>query len=208
MQEPLPLATIHQQVLQFLSGRHDSAIFGAQAVNTYVEVPRMTQDVDVLSTCAEQLSQQLRDHLHSYFHIAVRVREVASGSGYRVYQVRTPKNRHLVDIRQIHGLPHCQTIGGLQVIAPIELIAMKVVSMVARPHTPKGLTDEADVLRLLSTFPELKSYEGPVIQALQRLSTDEKTTTTWKRLANQPIEPEREDDYYQAVSRQSSGSIQ
>ena len=195
MQEPLPLATIHQQVLQFLSGRQDLAIFGAQAVNIYVDVPRMTQEVAVLSTCAEQLSQQLQDHLHSYFHIAVGVREVANGSGYRVYQVRIPKNRHLVDIRQIHELPHCEVVDGLQVITPVELIAMKVVSMVARPHTPKGLTDEADVLRLLSAFPELKSFHGPVHQALQRLSADEKTSMTWQRLANQAIEPEQDDDY-------------
>lgn len=197
MQEPLPLATIHQQVMEFLRGRDDAAIFGAQAVNTYVEVPRMTQDVDVLSTHAVQLSELLRDHLHAQFHVAVRVREVASGMGYRIYQVRAPKNRHLVDIRQIPELPSCRTIDSLQVIAPIELIAMKVVSMAARPHSPKGLTDHADLLRLLITFPELKSHQGSVRAALERLvaTENEKAHQTWTNLVNQQIDPDQEDDY-------------
>ena len=31
------------------AGRDDAAVFGAQAVNAYVDQPRMTQDVDILS---------------------------------------------------------------------------------------------------------------------------------------------------------------
>ena len=34
--EPLPLATIHAAVLDFLRDRNDVAVFGAQAVNAYV----------------------------------------------------------------------------------------------------------------------------------------------------------------------------
>jgi len=49
MQEPLPLATIQEAVLEFLRGRDDVAVFGAQAVNAYVHEPRMTQDIDLLS---------------------------------------------------------------------------------------------------------------------------------------------------------------
>lgn len=33
MSEPLPLATIHDAVLEFLRNRDDAALFGAQAVN-------------------------------------------------------------------------------------------------------------------------------------------------------------------------------
>ena len=44
--ENLPLATIHGVVLEFLRGRVDAAIFGAQAVNAYVDNSRMTQAVD------------------------------------------------------------------------------------------------------------------------------------------------------------------
>src|SRR5438876_12419357 len=100
LREPLPLATIHAAVLGFLRHRDDAALFGAQAVNAYVDEPRMTQDVDILSTRAAELAEELRKHLADTFKIAVRVREVASGRGFRVYQLRKPKNRHLADIRQ------------------------------------------------------------------------------------------------------------
>ena len=54
MREPLPLATIHDAVLEFLRGRDDAVLYGAQAVNAYVKEPRMTQDVDVASTRAAE----------------------------------------------------------------------------------------------------------------------------------------------------------
>ena len=43
--ERVPLATIQEAVLEFLERRDDAAVFGAQAVNAYVDEPRMTQDV-------------------------------------------------------------------------------------------------------------------------------------------------------------------
>ena len=43
--ERLPLAQIQDAVLQFLAGRDDVAVFGAQAVSAYVDEPRMTQDI-------------------------------------------------------------------------------------------------------------------------------------------------------------------
>lgn len=49
MREPLPLATIQESVLEFLRGRDDAVVFGAQAVNAYVQESRMTQDIDLLS---------------------------------------------------------------------------------------------------------------------------------------------------------------
>ncbi len=42
MGEPLPLATLQQAILEFLRGRNDVVVFGAQAVNAYVNEPRMT----------------------------------------------------------------------------------------------------------------------------------------------------------------------
>src|SRR5512147_2292087 len=47
--ESLPLATLHEAVLDFLRGRDDVVLFGAQAVNAFVSEPRMTQDVDLVS---------------------------------------------------------------------------------------------------------------------------------------------------------------
>src|SRR4051795_4709064 len=87
MREPLPLATIHDAVLEFLRDRDDAVLYGAQAVNAYVKEARMTEDVDIASTRAEELAGELRQFLKERFHIAVRVREIRGGIGYRVYQV-------------------------------------------------------------------------------------------------------------------------
>src|ERR1700753_1829949 len=55
--EPLPLATIHDAILEFLRNRTDAALFGAQAGNAYVEESRMTQDVDILPPRAADLAE-------------------------------------------------------------------------------------------------------------------------------------------------------
>src|SRR6516162_8888334 len=86
MREPHPLAVIHDAVLEFLRGRDDAVLFGAQAVNAYVTEPRMTQDVDIASTRAVELAEELRAYLNKRFHIAARVRNVREGIGYRIYQ--------------------------------------------------------------------------------------------------------------------------
>ena len=96
MHEPLPLATVHDAVLEFLRDMNDAVLFGAQAVNAYVDEPRMTQDVDIASLRAAELAEQLRSHLSTRFHVAIRVREIGEGRGYRLYQVQKPKDRHLV----------------------------------------------------------------------------------------------------------------
>src|SRR2546429_9745763 len=88
MHEPLPLSKIQEGVLEFLQGRDDAVLFGAQAVNAYVSEPRATQDVDVLSTRAKELAEELRKNLSERFHIAVRIREIGEGKGFRIYQTR------------------------------------------------------------------------------------------------------------------------
>src|SRR5437763_1966364 len=123
--EPLPLATIHDAILEFLRGRKDAVLFGAHAVNAYVSEPRMTQDVDIASTRAEELAEELRAYLNQRFHIAVRVRTVRDGIGYRIYQVRKPENRHLVDLRPVETLPPAQRVKDVLVVTPPELIANK-----------------------------------------------------------------------------------
>jgi len=91
MNEPLPLATVHDAVMEFLQGRDDAALYGAQAVNAYVDQPRMTQDVDLLSTRAAALAEEIREFLAGRFPIAIRVRTVAGGAAYRLYQLRGKK---------------------------------------------------------------------------------------------------------------------
>jgi hypothetical protein len=46
LREPVPLATIQDAVLEFLRGRDDAVVFGAQAVNAYVDEPRNAARAD------------------------------------------------------------------------------------------------------------------------------------------------------------------
>jgi DNA polymerase/3'-5' exonuclease PolX len=95
VRERLPLATIQDAVLEFLRGRDDAVVFGAQAVNAYVSERRATEDIDLVSCDAAKLAEALRGYLGKRFHIAVRVRQLAKGRGYRLCQIRKAGNRHL-----------------------------------------------------------------------------------------------------------------
>lgn len=194
MREPLPLATVHDAVLDFLRGRSDALLFGAQAVNAYVEEPRMTQDIDLMSTRAAELAEEIRSHLAERFTIATRVRVVRGGDGFRVYQLQEPKNRHLVDVRSVLELPASREVEGVLVLSPPDLIAAKVGAMVARDRSPKGATDLADLRRLLLTFPELKVAGGLVESRLRDAGASEAGLSAWRDLVTQEIRQEDEDD--------------
>lgn len=191
MRESLPLARIQEAVLEFLRGRDDAILFGAQAVNAYVNEPRMTQDIDLLSIRAAHLAEELREHLSVKFHIALRVREVAGGKGFRVYQVRKEGNRHLVDVRAVDAMPQTNSIAEIKVLTPAGLIASKVVSYAARRGKPKAGTDWRDLAMLLLTFPDLKSEAGAVADYLKDAGED--VQQVWRELANQDIGIESED---------------
>jgi len=196
MREPLPLATIHDAVLEFLRGRTDAVLFGAHAVNAYVDEPRMTQDVDILSPRAAELAEELRVYLSQCFQIAVRIRTVANGLGHRLYQVRKPQNRHLVDIRRVEGLPAHQVIEEVLVVPPVELISQKVQSMVHRSKSAKGPLDLTDIRRLLLTFPDLKAFEGPVADCLRAAGAPSTTLEAWREIAAQEIIAQDDDEGY------------
>ena len=196
MQESLPLATIQEAVLAFLRGRGDAVVFGAQAVNAYVDEPRMTQDIDLLALHAAELAQELRDYLNERFHIAVRVREIGEGRGFRLYQVQKLGNRHLVDIRPVQRLPETQRIAQVLVIAPADLIASKVISYTQRRSSPKSGTDWRDLAVLLLRFPHLKSNTGPVMDRLLATNADPKAGEVWQELVAQEILPPDEDDEF------------
>jgi len=196
MQETLPLATLQNAVLEFLRGRDDAAVFGAQAVNAYVAEPRMTQDIDLLSPRASALAEELRAYLSERFHIAVRVREIGEGRGYRLYQVQKSGNRHLVDVRPAAALPDTQRIAEVLVVAPADLIASKVVAYQQRRGHPKSGTDWRDLAMLLLTFPDLKRDPGPVTDRLQAMSASQDVLAAWKEFVAQEIKPADEDDEF------------
>src|SRR5213593_4551762 len=194
MREELPLATIHDAVLEFLRGRNDAVVFGAQAVNAYVSEPRMSQDIDLVSTRATELAEELREYLSERFHIAVRVRVIGAGKGYRLFQIQKPRNRHLVDVRTAESLPHAERIEDVLVISPPELIAHKVISYHARRGQPKSGTDWRDLAMLLLTFPELKQEKGAVSDALNSIGAKHDVMRTWSKLVAQEfIEPDNDD---------------
>jgi hypothetical protein len=196
MREPLPLATLQDAVLEFLRSRSDAALFGAQAVNAYVDETRMTEDVDVVSTRAREFAEEIREYLNGRFHIAVRVRDVREGLGYRVYQTRKEGNRHLVDVRPTHTLPPAQRIEDVLVIMPEELIAGKVMAFVGRRGKPKSYTDQRDLAMLLLRFPELKSETGPVRERLLAGGASPEVFSAWEELVAREILPEDEDDEF------------
>lgn len=193
MRESLPLARIQEAVLEFLRERDDAILFGAQAVNAYVNEPRMTQDIDLLSIRAAHLAEELREHLSVKFHIAIRVSEVAGGKGFRVYQIRKEGNRHLVDVRAVERLPATQRIGDVSILMPAELIASKVVSYAARRGKPKAGTDWRDVAMLLLKFPELKTESGAVTDNLKAIGNNE-DLAVWRELVKQEIIAANEDE--------------
>lgn len=76
---PLPLATIQEAVLEFLQGRNDVVAYDAQAVDEYVDEPRMTQGVD---------SVDILSHVCS--SVCQRASRVPAGS---IPGIRARKNR-------------------------------------------------------------------------------------------------------------------
>ena len=196
MSETLPLATIQEAVLEFLRDRDDVVVFGAQAVNAYVPEPRMSQDIDLLSPRAAELAEELRTHLSDRFHVAVRVREVADGRGYRLYQIQKTGNRHLVDIRLVTSLPPSQRIAQVLVVSPEELIALKVIAYHLRRGQPKSGTDWRDIAMLLLAFPELKQEDGLVTELLKAENAGEEIMKLWQELVNQEIQATDEDDEF------------
>jgi hypothetical protein len=196
MSETLPLATIQEAVLEFLRGRDDVVVFGAQAVNAYVPEPRMSQDIDLLSPRAAELAEELRTHLGDRFNVAVRVLEVADGRGYRLYQIQKTGNRHLVDIRLVISLPPSQRIAQVLVVLPEELIALKVIAYHLRRGQPKSGTDWRDIAMLLLTFPDLKISDGLVAERLRAENAGEEVIKLWQELVNQKIQMTDEDDEF------------
>ena len=146
---------------------------------------------------APELAEELRQHLSEQFKIAVRVRSVRGGKGFRLYQIAKPRNRHLVDIRLVAAMPLTQRIDGVLVVTPAEVIAGKVISCVQRKGTPKSFTDRRDLALMLLKFPELKVQHGLVEQTLSARGAGEDSHDFWRQLVAEEILPGDEDDEFE-----------
>ncbi|MBK7781326.1 MAG: nucleotidyl transferase AbiEii/AbiGii toxin family protein [Ardenticatenia bacterium] len=185
MPATLPLATLHGAVLDFIRDREDVVLFGAYAVNAYVPEPRMTQDIDLLSTRMEAVATDLRDHLAARFRIALRLRDLGADKGLRLYQLQKEGNRHLVNFRSVGILPDSRRLAGILVLAPADLVAAKALAFHQRRGQPKSGTDWRDLALLLLTFPELRADDGPVAERLRSLDASPAALDTWRELARQ-----------------------
>ena len=196
MNEPLPKGVIQQAVVDFLKGREDAAVFGAMAVNAYIEERRMTEHIDIVSPRAKELAEELRKHLNDRFHIAVRIRSVRGEIGFRLYQLAKPKNRHLVDVRPTDSLPSVERVDGVLVVTPPEVIAGKVISCIRRKGKPKSFTDRRDLAHMLLKFPEYKVVHGEIEQRLRARNADEEVLAFWQQLVAEEIVAEDDDDEF------------
>ncbi len=187
--EPLPLATIQNAVLEFLRGRDDAVVFGAQAVNAYVKKPREAEEIDLLSMRTAKLATELRDYLSRRFRCELRIRKMGEGHGRRVYQALKTGNHNLVYIRPVESLPLAKRIAKVLIIAPEELIARKVIAYQQWRGQPKSDTDWRDLAMLLLAFPELKCEDGPVVERLQAVGAEATVMAVWKELVAQEIKP-------------------
>lgn len=194
MKEALPLATIQNAVIDFLRGRDDVVLFGAQAVNVYVNEPRATQDMDLMPTRAADLAEELASQLSRRFHVSIASKKNKLGNSHRLLQLRDNETRNLVDVRSVETLPEALRIENVLVASPVELIASKVISHHRRRGRPKSWTDWRDLTLLLLTFPELKCDPGPVTESLNAANVDQNVLTIWRELVAQEILPQTDED--------------
>jgi hypothetical protein len=138
----------------------------------------------------------LRAYLSQQFQIAVSVRTVANGLGHRLYQVRKPADRRLVDVRGVDGLPPHHVAEDVMVMPPAELIRQKVVGMVSRSGTVKPMIDLADIRRLLLAFPHLKVLDGLVAERLRASGAPAPALEAWREIAAEEIVAENDEDGY------------
>ena len=82
------------------------------------------------------------------------------------------------------------------VIAPVELLASKVIAYAQRRSSPKAGTDWRDIALLLLTFPSFKRDPGPVTDRLLAGLADETVLAAWRELVAQPLVAGHEDDEF------------
>jgi hypothetical protein len=194
--EPLRLGVLHDAVLEFLPGRADVAVTGADAVNAYVREVRICEDVDVLALRGAELAAELGAYLGQRFKIDSRVRKAPGGRRYRIDHVTACRERHLVDVWPVSQLPPVRSIHGFCVVTPEELIAGKVRAFHSRRGRPKSGIDMRDLAVLLLQFPELKTETGPVRERLDAAGAGADVLEAWREIVAQEIVAEDDEDEF------------
>lgn len=203
MKEPLPLAVVHEAILDFCRDRTDLCVFGAHALNEHTKAPRMTQDVDIMAEEPAQAAKELAGFLAERFQnqIAARVRAVKRGNatlGYRIYQQRSEErggNRHLADVRVL-DIPaeHVIVRGGLQYTDALLTMAMKATAAAARSNQTKRLQDSADLARLMVAMPDVTADDlEPVWRELRAPS---EAREIFEDLHRRGLRPETDEDSF------------
>jgi hypothetical protein len=186
MNEKVSLAEIFRLVFTILSERNDVTVYGSQALNVYVQPPRMTEDIDVFSLDAAGLAETLREAINRTFHIAIRIRRSADGKGLRLYQTSKENRRHLVDVRPTSELPPTVHMNGIAVVIPAVLAAMKTIASVERHDLLAREQDVLDLRRLLVAIPDLRT-DPDVNEHLRNLGASPTALARWEELRTSPI---------------------
>ena len=184
MNETVSISLIQEAVLEFMQDRDDAIVFGAPAVNAYVDEPRMSQDVDIMALNAETLAEDIRSLLNDRFKMVVRVRSIANGRGLRIWYLpdsQTPKSpscqysqRGYCSVRSTRRTDFGAAASG------IDCAKTKIISMTSRSKMAKGMTDAADLRRLLITFSDLKVEHGAVSEVLNGKIVSSEVLETWR----------------------------
>ena len=72
---------------------------------------------------------------------------------------------------------------------------LKVIGMSARRHTPKGLTDHADLMRLLLKYPTYKTSPHLVADLLEQHSAEPQAQQVWQEIALQDFQADDDEEY-------------
>ncbi len=201
--EPLPLARVHDAVLESLRGRDDAVLYGVHAVNAYVDESRMTDDVDIASTAPAALAEEVAGFLRQRFAIQTSITSVKAKTrivGYRVDQERHPTARHLVDVRVESKLPPARRIKGVLVLEPCELICEKLILSLRKTRTADEALHMADLKRLLLRFPRLKRAQGNVRDRLCEMIKTGKPRAllaAWEKLAAETISSDDDESKFE-----------
>lgn len=188
----LPLDVIHWEVFDFLRGRNDAVLSGDYAVSAYVDQFRDAHQLEIVSTRASELAEELGAYLGRKFPISVRVRSAPYDRGYCVSQ-KNPQPRNLADVRSATSLPPAQRVKQVLLPMPAELIAARTIAFHRHAATPKSSIDLRHLRLLLLTFPDLKAETGLVHDRLTEAGADEATFAVWRNLVSREIRAEEDE---------------